>query len=249
MAWFQTWFNTPYYHILYQDRDFQEAEKFISRLVNELQLPKNSAVIDLACGKGRHSVYLNQLGYKVIGLDLSDESISHNKQFENPTLHFDVHDMRNEIFPNLTAEKMDAVLNLFTSFGYFDDEKDDLKVFRSVHNVLKDNGYFVLDFLNEQWVKNSLVPEETVRKSDIDFHIKKSIENQYVIKNIHFTDQGKEHHFFEKVKLHTLSEIENYGIESGFEKVKVFGDYSLNEFDLETSPRCINVFRKLKTNL
>lgn len=244
MAWFETWFDTPYYHILYKDRDFAEAENFITLLINYLRIKKDSKIIDLACGKGRHSVYLNKMGFQVLGLDLSHHSIEHNKQFENSTLKFEVHDMRNEIFPTISAEKADAVLNLFTSFGYFEDENDDRKVFQSISNVLNDNGYFVLDFLNSKWVQNTLVKEEQKTKEGIDFTIKKKIEDQHVIKDITFKDKGKDYHFFEKVKLHTLEEINDYAEEFGFERIQIFGDYHLNEFNLDDSPRCINVFKK-----
>lgn len=252
MAWFETWFDTPYYHILYKDRDFEEAENFISLLLEELQLPPDSKIIDLGCGKGRHSVFLNKAGYDVLGLDLSKESILHNKQFEihpeagdgRTELKFAVHDMRDEIYPAVSSAKVDAVLNLFTSFGYFEDENDDRRVFRSVCNTLNEGGYFVLDFLNETWVKKTLVPQEIQTKGHIDFNINKRIVDQHVIKDINFTDNGKKHHFYEKVKLHEPSEIEDYGREFGFELVKVYGNYHLEPFDPETSPRCINVFRK-----
>lgn len=245
MAWFETWFNTPYYHILYKDRNFEEAENFISLLINDLQIPKHSKIIDLACGKGRHSVFLNKMGFEVVGLDLSEESISQNKIFENETLKFKVHDMRDPIYPEISKMKVDAVCNLFTSFGYFESEDDDKKVFRSVADVLEDNGFFVLDFLNEKWVKNTLVAEAVTTKGNIDFHISKRIEDQHVIKDIVFKDQGEDFHFFEKVKLHTLEEIGSYAAEFGFERVKTYGDYNLGTFDRDTSPRCINVFRKL----
>lgn len=248
MAWFETWFDTPYYHILYKDRDFAEAENFITLLINHLNIKTDSKIIDLACGKGRHSVFLNKMGYQVLGLDLSQQSIEHNKKFENSTLKFEVHDMRNEIFPQISNEKVSAVFNLFTSFGYFDDENDDRKVFQSISNVLKEDGFFVLDFLNEKWVENTLNEEETTTKEGIDFIIQKRIENQNIIKDIRFKDQGKDYHFFEKVKLHTLEEISSYAEEFGFERVEIFGDYHLNQFDLETSPRCINIFKKKKLN-
>ena len=249
MAWFETWFDTPYYHILYKDRDFLEAENFITLLINDLEIQKGAKIVDLACGKGRHSIYLNQLGFNVLGLDLSKESIAQNKKFETPEgtdpfLKFGVHDMRNEIYAEVYNEKVDAVFNLFTSFGYFDDEEEDRKIFRSVSHALKDDGFFVLDFLNEQWVKNTLVPEAVSRKENIDFHITKKIEGQHVIKDIKFDDEGKDYHFFEKVKLHTLDEIAIYAEEFGFERIKIYGDYQLGSFDLETSPRCINVFKK-----
>ena len=244
MAWFETWFDTPYYHILYKDRDFAEAENFITLLINYLNIQKDSKIIDLACGKGRHSVFLNKMGYEVLGLDLSQKSIEHNKQFENASLKFEVHDMRDEILTELSTQKADAVLNLFTSFGYFEDENDDRKVFQSISNILKDDGYFVLDFLNAKWVENTLVKEEITTKEGIDFTIRKKIEDQYVIKDISFKDGGEEFHFFEKVKLHTLEEMNRYAEEFNLERVHIFGDYQLNEFDLDSSPRCINVFKK-----
>ena len=244
MAWFETWFDTRDYDILYKDRDFAEAENFITLLINHLNIPKDSKIIDLACGKGRHSVFLNKMGYRVLGLDLSNQSIEHNKQFENSDLKFEVHDMRDEIFSNVSSEKVEAVFNLFTSFGYFADEHDDRKVFQSISNILKENGYFVLDFLNAKWVENTLNKDEKITKGGIDFTIKKKIENQHVIKDIGFSDQGEEFHFYEKVKLHTLEEISEYAEEVGFERVQIFGDYHLNKFDLENSPRCINVFKK-----
>ena len=245
MAWFETWFNTPYYHILYKDRNFEEAENFITLLINDLKIPEHSKIIDLACGKGRHAVFLNKMGFEVLGLDLSEESISQNKIFENDTLKFKVHDMREAIYPKISKQKVDAVYNLFTSFGYFESDVEDKKIFRSVADALVDNGCFILDFLNEQWVKNTLVPQAITTKGDIEFHISKRIEDQHVIKDINFKDQGEDFHFFEKVKLHTLEEIGSYAEEFGFERVKIYGDYHLGAFDRDTSPRCINVFRKL----
>ena len=245
MAWFKTWFNTPYYHILYKDRNFEEAENFITLLINDLKIPEHSKIIDLACGKGRHAVFLNRMGFEVLGLDLSEESISQNKIFENDTLKFKVHDMREAIYPEISTQKVYAVCNLFTSFGYFESDVEDKKIFRSVADALVDNGCFILDFLNEQWVKNTLVPQAITTKGDIEFHISKRIEDQHVIKDINFKDQGEAFHFFEKVKLHTLEEIGSYAEEFGFERVKIYGDYHLGAFDRDTSPRCINVFRKL----
>jgi SAM-dependent methyltransferase len=240
MEWFESWFDTPYYHLLYSNRDYTEAENFITKLTEELQLPPSSKIIDLACGKGRHSVFLNKLGYDVLGLDLSRQSIEFDKQFETQTLLFNVHDMRNPI----DADPMDAVFNLFTSFGYFDNESDDKKVFQSVYGILKPGGYFVLDYLNEEYVRKNLIPESTITRGNIDFKILKKIEGRHIVKDIRFEANGKSFHFFEKVKLHTLETINSYATDCGFERVKIWGDYQLNEFDREVSPRCINLFKK-----
>lgn len=240
MEWFESWFDTPYYHILYSNRDYTEAENFITQLTAELQLPKNSEIIDLACGKGRHSVFLNKLGYIVLGLDLSKKSIEHNRQFENENLQFAVHDMRDKV----AHSQVDAVFNLFTSFGYFDSEDDDRKVFKSVSDVLKTDGFFVLDYLNENYVRNKMVSEAEMQRGGIDFKISKKIEDQHIVKEIKFSADGQDFNFFEKVKLHTPESIQKYAEDNGFERLKIWGDYQLNDFDAEVSPRCINLFRK-----
>lgn len=249
MDWFESWFDTPYYHILYKNHDFQEAETFITKLTEFLKLPQHAYVIDLACGKGRHSVFLHQLGYNVLGLDLSQQSILHNQQFATaagvtPKLEFSVQDMRNP----MGEENADAVLNLFTSFGYFDDEKDDRSVFSSVNTALKDGGYFVLDYLNSQKVRQDLKENDVVEKEGIQFSISKKIENDFVIKDIQFQDDGKPYHFFEKVKLHTPEKILEYAKDAGFERIKIWGDYQLNDFNIDESPRCINLFRKINSS-
>jgi SAM-dependent methyltransferase len=119
--WFGTWFDSEYYHLLYKDRDYTEAEAFVAKLAAYLEPPKDALIHDLACGKGRHSIYLNKLGYHVEGSDYSANSIKHAKQHENDTLKFYVHDMRLPM-----PRKYDYILNLFTSFGYFNTEAEHL---------------------------------------------------------------------------------------------------------------------------
>ena len=115
--WYASWFDTPYYHILYKDRDNEEADNFMERLTSFLQVKQNDTILDLACGKGRHAVSLSQKGFNVTGVDLSPSSIAFAKQFESEHLKFRVHDMCTP-YP----ERFDAVFNLFTSFGYFENE-------------------------------------------------------------------------------------------------------------------------------
>ena len=124
--WYASWFDTPYYHILYKDRDYSEARGFMDNLTDYLNIPECGKILDLACGKGRHSVYLNTLGYHVTGVDLSEQSITHAKQFENENLKFDVHDM-SKAYP----DTFDAVFNLFTSFGYFNQESTNIQVLKN----------------------------------------------------------------------------------------------------------------------
>jgi SAM-dependent methyltransferase len=120
----------------------------------------------------------------------------------------------------------------------------DKNVFQSVYNVLKPGGYFVLDYLNEEYVRKNIVPESIITRGDIDFKICKKIEGRHIVKDIQFEADGKPFHFFEKVKLHTLDAINSYATECGFERVKIWGDYQLNDFNKDVSTRCINLFKK-----
>ncbi|MDL1913323.1 MAG: methyltransferase domain-containing protein [Bergeyella sp.] len=240
MEWFEIWFDTPYYHLLYNNRDRREAEEFIKKLIYVLKLPPKAKIVDLACGRGRHSVFLHSLGYEVLGLDLSLQSILHNKKYEKQALRFRVHDIRDA----LPEKDIEAVFSLFTSFGYFGSEEEDIKVFSSVYNGLKPQGIFVLDFLNRGFVENNFKPHSVVKRGEIIFDITRKIEKDHVIKKIEFSDRGQNFSFVERVRLHSSEDILKYAQRTNFERLQIWGDYRLGSFDPQISPRCISLFRK-----
>lgn len=235
MDWFSSWFNTPFYHILYKNRDENEANNFLKHLSKELDLNLGSRVLDLACGKGRHSLALNKLGYNVLGVDLSEESILKASESENETLTFKVSDMRSLNMVN----EFDAVLNLFTSIGYFNTLDDNQKVFDSVYNSLKINGVFIIDFFNTNYVVNHLISHEVKEIDGIKFVINKKVEHGIIIKDISFTYEGKLYTYQEKVQALTINDFSSMLNKSSFKVMSTFGDYELNEFDEETSKRLI----------
>jgi len=235
--WYSSWFDTPFYHILYKHRDDKEAQTFMENLTSYLNFPKNSSILDLACGKGRHAVYLNSIGYDVTGIDLSEKSISFAKQFENDTLHFEVHDMR-KAYP----KQFNAVFNLFTSFGFFDDDKDDLNTIKAIKANLKKDGVGVIDFLNADFILNNLVKENTKTIDGIDFYLKRYVENGFIVKDISFKTDGKPYHYKELVKALTLNDFEKMFAEANIQLLDVFGDYKLNKFNKHSSERLIMIF-------
>ena len=93
IEWVGEWFGSPYYHILYKNRDSNEARLFLDKLIDYLGIKKEDKILDLACGKGRHAVYLNEKGLDVTGFDICQENIRKAKDHENDRLHFHVHDM------------------------------------------------------------------------------------------------------------------------------------------------------------
>ncbi len=238
--WFVSWFNSPYYHILYKDRDVTEAEAFVDRLVEFLNVQKGLRVLDLACGKGRHSVRLHKLGYEVIGLDLSEESIAEAKLNEQEGLEFFEHDMR-ELYWN---EYFNLVVNLFTSFGYFHNKEDDQRTISSVADSLILDGVFVLDFMNAAKVIDNLVAYEEKNIDNIKFEITRSVEEDMIIKRIHVIDGEVELDFEEQVDALQLDDFLKYLNEAGLIVDSIFGDYQLNPFNKKTSDRLIIIAKK-----
>lgn len=239
--WFKHWFDSEYYHLLYKDRDFNEAEHFISNLLKYLKPSPNSKFLDLACGKGRHSVFINKSGHNVLGVDLSENCINYAKQFSNESLTFKVHDMREMFYP----ETFDFVLNLFTSFGYFDDELENLNTLISVKNSLRRGGTLVIDFFNADKVIKNLIPQETKIVERISFNILKKIDNGKIIKTIQFEADGKHHEYHERVQLLTLDTFTELFRQARFQIIDVFGNYNLEDFDEASSDRLILVAQKL----
>lgn len=234
--WFTDWFNTSYYHTLYKDRNDEDAQLFMKNITEFLNLPKTSHILDLPCGKGRHAVFLNSLGYKVTGGDLAANSIKLAQEFENDTLKFKVHDMR-EPFNN----SYDAVFNLFTSFGYFDDDNEDMLILQNIKNGLNTDGAFVFDFLNAEKVKLNLVEEEVKTVDNIDFYIKREIKDGFILKHISFFADEQQHSYTEKVKYLDLEKMTSFFTKVGFTITNVFGDYNLNTYKTTTSDRLILV--------
>ncbi len=237
-SWYASWFDTSYYHTLYKDRDYEEAQLLIDNLSEYLNLPEGAKVLDLACGRGRHAVYLSSLGYDVTGVDLSTNSIQYAKKNEKELLHFHIHDMREPL-----EQKYDAIFNLFTSFGYFSDPNDNAKTLKAIQNSLTETGFAVLDFMNVNKVISNLIAEEVKTVDGIDFQIKRKYENGFIIKDISFLADGKQHQYTEHVRALNLEDFEKMMEEAGIYLLDVFGDYKLHKFHKQESDRLIMIFK------
>lgn len=239
-SWYRTWFDSQYYHILYRDRDLREAALFIDRLFKYLNPPQDASFLDLACGSGRHSRIIAAKGFRVTGTDLSERNIREAKQYADSRLGFLVHDMREPI----PGESYDYVLNLFTSFGYFDTPEENERVLASAAANLGHKGKLVIDFLNAQQVISGLVPEETVMEDNVRFDIRREVQDGVISKHIRVMDGSEVHRFEERVHALTKADFSGMLSRTGFEILDVFGNYHLGKFDDEMSPRLILIARK-----
>lgn len=239
-AWFESWFNTPYYHILYAHRNDTEARAFIDLLVQTLAPAPGLQLLDVGCGKGRHSNYFAQKGFRVHGIDLSPENIRYAQEHALPGTRFSIRDMRhiNE------RETCDWVVNLFTSFGYFDSAAENRQVLQQIYNALKPGGTFIFDYLNPHFVRNNLHQTSYTEKGNIQIRTRKSEENGYVRKEICVSDGGKDLRYEEKVKLLEPELLRNWLTECGFRIAETWGDYMLNPLLEQESPRSVFVALK-----
>jgi SAM-dependent methyltransferase len=209
-------------------------------LCNYMGLKPHARIWDLACGKGRHAISLNKMGYDVTGTDLATNSIEEASKSTNKTLEFEVHDMREPYRKNY----FDAVFNLFTSIGYFKEESDNFLVFKHVADALKPGGEFVVDFFNADKVKNTYKPEYTEHREKLDFHIKKRIEDHKIVKRIEFSENGQDYFFEESVTLLDRNNFEAFAKQAGLKTIATFGNYYLDPFDDTKSDRLILLFQK-----
>ncbi len=243
-AWFKDWFNSPYYHLLYQHRDENEAERFIHTLIAHLNPKHASTMLDIACGKGRHSMALAQMGFDVTGIDLSEASIEEAKSAEFERLHFYQHDMR-QLF---RINYFDYAFNFFTSFGYFKTRREHDNAIRMMADSIKPGGKLVIDYLNVHHVEAQLTPMMVTEVEDVKFHISKWQTEQHFFKQIQITDKdhiAPRHLYTERVAKFSLGDFNDMLSYQHMQITEVFGNYQLGQYDVKTSPRMIIVAQKM----
>lgn len=241
-AWYHDWFDSPFYHRLYFERDEEEARQFIHKLIDLLQPPAGSRMVDVACGRGRHSRILARMGFDVTGFDLSFNSIDYAKQFEQENLSFYQHDMRLPFWINY----FDYAFNFFTSFGYFATRREHDGAMRSISASLKPSGVFVIDYLNVHYAEDHLVHHEIKKIAETTFDINRWHDEHHFYKKVSVQDSSltipEEH--TEKVFKFSLGDFTDMLSYQHMQVVEVFGDYNLIPYDVRKTPRLIVVARK-----
>lgn len=244
ISWFENWFNSPFYHILYKNRDYTEAQIFMSNLAEYLKIPSKAKILDAACGKGRHAAFLSSNGFELTGFDLAPESIKEAQKLygDLPNLHFFVHDIRNPF----RLAYFDYVFNLFTSFGYFETDEENIQTIQSLAENLHSEGLLVIDFFNADKITKILPLSEQKNIDNIEFRIQKTFQNRFIIKDISFDVESESYFFQERVMAITEEDFKNYFRLAGLEIQVCFGSYALEPFDASTSERMIWVLKKVK---
>jgi len=238
--WYKTWFGNEYLTV-YNHRDEQEAQFLLNLILKNIPLKKNHKILDLCCGQGRHSLILSKLGFSVFGMDLSRTllEIAKFKNTKNSAAYFIQADMRN--IP--VRDSIDLLLNLFTSFGYFQSDEENNEVFFQFNRSLRSGGYFVFDYFNSKHVVENLVPFQTEKIEGLLINLERKIENGRVLKKIFLSKNNSNSVFYESVKMYHPDEIFRMMDKAELYVYKVFGDYDGSDFS-EKSPRLLVIGRK-----
>jgi SAM-dependent methyltransferase len=244
MEWFEQWFDTPYYHRLYFQRDEKEAEKFIHRLLAHLQPLAGAKMLDVACGRGRHSLTLANNGFDVTGIDISFQSIESAKSFESEHLHFYQHDMRQPFRINY----YDYAFNFFTSFGYFRTRREHDAGIRTIAQSIHLDGTMVIDYLNVHYAEDHLIHSTDIEIDDYNFHITKWMDENHFYKKIEVEHDSfsEPHAYTEKVAKFSLGDFTEMLAFQGMQIKEVFGDYNLGSYHIKNTPRMVMIAKKIK---
>src|SRR4051812_32747033 len=243
-SWFKEWFNSSYYHLLYFNRDDREAAAFIDKLISYLKPAQGSTMLDVACGKGRHSIQLAGKGFDVTGIDLSEDSINDALEHESENLHFYRHDMRLPFWINY----FDYAFNFFTSFGYFKTRREHDNAIRTIAQAVKPGGCFVMDYLNLHYAEDHFVHQSEKEIDGINFIITKWYDETHFYKKIVIEDEAMHEPmiYTEKVAKFSLGDFTEMFAYQGLQIQEVFGDYNFANYDVRNTPRLIMIAKKLR---
>jgi SAM-dependent methyltransferase len=238
--WFASWFDSEHYHRLYVHRSDEEAARFVDALIAQHRLHAGAAVLDLGCGTGRHSKRLASQGFDVTGVDLSAESLRAARTNESVNLRF----MRQDMRLPFGSSAFDCVVNLFTSFGYFEDPADNLTVIRNVAESLKPGGAFILDYLNVRHAESHLAADEVTERDGVSYHISRWTDAAHIFKRITIDDHRSQPlEWTERVAKLGLEDFRFMLALCDLTIEAAYGDYQLSPFDDDASPRLILVAR------
>ena len=222
---------------MFGERRWEQATEEVDQVLELLQVPEGAELLDLCCGPGRHSLELARRGYRVTGVDRTEDYLTDLRvaaDAEGLEIELVQEDMRRFRRP----EAFDAALNLFTSFGYFEDQADDLRVARNLFESLRPGGKLLMDMMGKEVLARIFRRTDCREAPDgtIELQVREITQNWTWIKNrwIMFRDGTRIEHRVEN-RLYSGAELMTLLEEAGFSDFEVYGHLSGTPYDDEAT--------------
>jgi SAM-dependent methyltransferase len=237
-AWYVDFFRSDYLNVYGHMFTEERAEKESSFVAGALALAPGAAVLDLCCGQGRHSVQLARRGLKVTGLDLNPDYVQLAEQAARASkvsIETVAADMREIPFDN----KFDAIVNMYSSFGYLESEAEDLKVLESAAKALKAGGQLLLDMLNREWAIDNYIQNDWHTGADGTLYVeRRDLDLKSSRMHVHFIvvnpQGGRRESIGHNIRLYTLTEMTRLLERVGIEVTAVFGGFESEVYSIGT---------------
>lgn len=241
--WFEDWFSTEEYLYVYRHRNNDDAVDLFNLILKNIEIEPGAKVLDLACGAGRHSILFAKNGYDVTSVDLSENLLNvARKSAEELMLNINI--IKSDLRLLNLADRFQLIINLFTSFGYFEQDFENEKIIKIVEQQLNENAYFVLDFFNVVHLKKNLIPISYDKVEEAIIRQERTFDQDRIVKKITVIKKNSERIYFESVRAYSKSELSRMILKNGLKIIKIFGDYSGNAFDEDNSSRIIIIAQK-----
>jgi SAM-dependent methyltransferase len=241
-TWYQEWFNSPFYHKLYFDNNEEESLAFLHKLIQHTRPAHGSRILDINCGRGRHSQALASLGFNATGIDIAPDTIAIAGQAQSENPQFFTHDIRLPFWINY----FDYAFNLFTRFGYYKTRREHDDAIRTIAGGLRPGGVLIIDYLNVHYAEQHIVHNEIKQIGFTTYDIQRWDDDTHFFKKITITDPSLQQPltFTEKLVKFSLGDFTDTLSFQSMQVEEVFGDYSLSPYDIKKTPRLIIVARK-----
>jgi len=243
MEWWRKYFSEDYLKLYKHDKG--ESSREALAVIRMLQLQPGEKILDLACGFGRHSLVLAEKGFAVTGYDLSESFLKKARELADSLaigLDLKQGDMRDIPYEN----EFDAVINMFTAFGFFDREEEDLKVLKGVYKALKPGGQFLMDIVNREYALSQTLARRWTRENDMYMLEERFFDyfrSRLELVNRLIFPSGEIREATYSIRLYTLTEMLEFFNKAGLVLTDVYGDFNGAFYNAE-SPRMILVTSK-----
>jgi len=241
--WFKNWFDSELYQKVYSHRNISDANNILELVTNNIRLNENPLILDAACGNGRHILTFSKLAKKIIGFDLSKTQLKKAVKLLNENSVDNSFLIQSDVRNISFKTKFDLILNLFTSFGYFENDDDNFQFIINSKQFINLNGVFVLDIINKKYLINNIIKMTTKTYEDYNIVENRELSDDFIIKKIEVTKELDKKIFYEKVKLYDKSKIVSIFESVGYQLIEVFGNYNGESYNSNNSERMIMVFR------